>query len=324
VTRVVAGVDVGGSKTLAAVADEDGRILGTGSAGGGNRQMVGAAGFRAAVDAAVEAALAAAGAESGDLVGLHVGAAGLDFPEDGVELTDALAGYRGAVVENDALLGLHAGTSSGWGGVVIGGSGTNAAARAPDGTTVFVGGMGWHAGDSGGASMLGVEAQRLAIRSWEGREPPTRLTAALVGLMAATDMAEVFKRVSTFDRVPDPLDVAPLVAAAARDGDEPSAALLAAHGKELGLAVGTALRRLELHDRAPEVVGLGGMFPMCDGTGLFAAMQAEVQVHAPGASVSVLGTEPVVGAVVAALRHAGHEPDVAALRTQWVESWAAR
>jgi hypothetical protein len=66
------------------------------------------------------------------------------------------------------------------------------------------------------------------------------------------------------------------------------------------------------------------MFPMCDGTGLFAAMETEVHVHAPEASVSVLGVEPVVGAVVAALRRAGHDPDVADLRAQWTASWAAR
>src|SRR3954470_15831923 len=196
---LVAGVDVGGSKTLAAIADENGHIVGVGSSGGGNRQLVGADGFRKALDEATGKAVAQAGAAQADLVALHVGASGLDFPEDGDELRSAIgADYADPVVENDALLGLYAGTSAGWGGVVVGGSGTNAAAVAPDGTTLFVGGLGWHCGDSGGAAMLGVEAQRLAIRSWEGREPPTALTELLVAHMGSADMTEVFRRVATF------------------------------------------------------------------------------------------------------------------------------
>jgi N-acetylglucosamine kinase-like BadF-type ATPase len=142
--------------------------------------------------------------------------------------------------------------------------------------------------------------------------------------MGAADMTEVFHRISTFDRMPDALEVAPLVAAAARDGDATCTALLEAHGRELGLAVATALHRLNVADASPEVVGLGGMFPMCDGTRLLPAMEEEVRRHAPTATVRVLGVEPVVGAVVAALRHAGCEPDVAQLRAQWVDKWAAR
>jgi N-acetylglucosamine kinase-like BadF-type ATPase len=321
---LVAGVDVGGSKTLAAVADREGRVLGVGAGPGGNRQLVGAEGFRRAVDEALGGALALASAMRADLAGVYIGAAGLDFPEDGVELRAVLADdLTELVIENDALLGLYAGTSQGWGGVVVGGSGTNAAAVAPDGTTLFVGGMGWHAGDTGGASMLGVEAVRAAIRSWEGRERATLLTDLVIAAIGAADMAEVFRRVSTFDRPPDSLAVAPLVAEAARRGDELADGLLATHGRELGLAVTTALCRLGLVD-APDVIGLGGMFPMCASTSFLPSLEREVHRQIPTARVRVLGVEPVVGAVAAALRHAGQDVDVANLRLQWVERWAVR
>jgi N-acetylglucosamine kinase-like BadF-type ATPase len=322
VPHLVAGVDVGGSKTLAAVADLSGRIFGVGSASGGNRQLVGAEGFRKALDEAVGAALSDAGGTRTDVTALHVGASGLDFPEDGDELRAALGeDYRDVVVENDALLGLYAGTTNGWGGVVVGGSGTNAAAVAPDGTTLFVGGLGWHCGDSGGAAMLGVEAMRLAIRSWEEREPPTALTQLLVDHTGAGDMAAFFRQVATFTG-PDPLDVAQLVADAARGGDRPCTALLEAHGRDMGLAVGTALRRLGLAGLDVEVVGLGGMFPMCDGTRLFPALDEEVRRHAPPATVRVLGTEPVVGAVIAALRRSGNDSETLVADVR--ESWSSR
>src|SRR5204862_7663709 len=103
------------SKTLAAVASSTGQIVGVGATGGGNRQLVGADGFRKALDAAVDAALTVAGASRGDLVALHVGASGLDFPDDGDELRAALgSAYADPMVENDALLGLYAGTTAGW------------------------------------------------------------------------------------------------------------------------------------------------------------------------------------------------------------------
>jgi N-acetylglucosamine kinase-like BadF-type ATPase len=276
------------------------------------------------VDEALGGALALASAMRADLAGVHIGAAGLDFPEDGDELRAVLADdLTELVIENDALLGLYAGTSQGWGGVVVGGSGTNAAAVAPDGTTLFVGGMGWHAGDTGGASMLGVEAVRAAIRSWEGRERATLLTDLVIAAIGAADMAEVFRRVSTFDRPPDSLAIAPLVAEAARRGDELADGLLATHGRELGLAVTTALCRLDLVD-APDVIGLGGMFPMCASTSFLPSLEREVHRQIPTARVRVLGVEPVVGAVAGALRHAGQDVDVANLRHQWVERWAVR
>jgi hypothetical protein len=90
----------------------------------------------------------------------------------------------------------------------------------------------------------------------------------------------------------------------------------------MGLAVGTALRRLGLSGLDPEVVGLGGMFPMCTGTSLLPSLTDEVRRHAPNAQVGVLGTEPVVGAVIAALRRTGNDSQtlVDDVRRSWGES----
>jgi hypothetical protein len=58
---------------------------------------------------------------------------------------------------------------------------------------------------------------------------------------------------------------------------------------------------------------------MCEGTRLFAALEEEVHRQVPLASVRVLGTEPVVGAVVAAARRAGNDSIslVDDVRTSW-------
>ena len=62
------GVDAGGTKTLAAVCDDSGRVAGTGIAGASNYQDVGAAAAGRALGAATNQALERAGASSGDVV----------------------------------------------------------------------------------------------------------------------------------------------------------------------------------------------------------------------------------------------------------------
>jgi N-acetylglucosamine kinase-like BadF-type ATPase len=316
VARLVAGVDVGGSGTRAAVATVEGRLVGFGTGPGANRQAVGATGVRDAVAAALDGALAAAGADRSALVAVHLGVAGVDFPADRDEVAAAL-GFP-ATVENDTLLGLYAGTSAGWGGAVVGGSGTNAVARAPDGRVLFVGGASWLSGDWGGAHMLGIEGIRLAIRAWEGREAPSALSDLVREHAGFPSMEALYEAVGSF-RGPDPAGVAPVVIAAAEAGDPPAARLVRAFGREMGLSVGTALRRLGIAADRPEVVAFGGLFHMGRGRLLLQALRRELHRHAPGAALAVLDVPPVLGAVVAALWAAGERrPGLAAsLRDQW-------
>ncbi|MFA5889792.1 MAG: BadF/BadG/BcrA/BcrD ATPase family protein [Actinomycetota bacterium] len=328
-TRVVLGVDVGGSKTLAAVADLGGAVLGAGRGPGGNRQVVGASGFRAAVDVAAREALAQM--PSATIVSTHVGAAGVDFPEDRAELLLAMGEAYGRVdIENDSLLGLHAGSSAGWGGVVVAGFGANAAARDESGTTVFVGGVGWHTGDFGGMATLGTEGLRLAIRSWEGREPPSILGDRICSAGDFGGMDDLYRAAAVY-RAPEPLVIARLVMEAAEDGDAVCRALVARAGVEMGLSAGIALRRLGLDRGAPEVVAMGGMVRMAAGVGgmpvgsaLLTSLDDELHRIVPRAVLRILDTEPVVGALVAALRAAGVPVRPDDLRNRWGEHVGAR
>lgn len=341
--RVVLGVDVGGSKTLAAVAGLDGAVLGAGRGPGGNRQVVGAAGFRAAVDVAAREALARAdaisqgagaispGVDVAAIVATHVGAAGVDFPEDRAELLAALGDtYRSVEVENDTLLGLYAGSSAGWGGVVVAGFGANAAARDTSGKTVFVGGVGGHTGDFGGMAMLGAEGLRLAIRSWEGREAKSILGECICEAGGFSGMDALFRAVAVY-RGPDPLVVAAIVMESAEDGDAVCRDLVSRAGAEMGLSVGVALRRLGLERGEPEVVAMGGMVRMAAGAGgkpagavLLASLDDELRRIAPRAVLRILDTEPVVGALVAALRRAGVSARPDDVKRRWEEHVGAR
>src|SRR5579859_7336424 len=108
---LVVGVDGGNTKTLALVADLEGRVVGCGRSGNGD--MYGAESPTAAMASLVEAAqkaLADAGASKDSLAAGGYSIAGADFSEDYDLIASALTGYGKTVeVINDAVGALVAG-----------------------------------------------------------------------------------------------------------------------------------------------------------------------------------------------------------------------
>ncbi len=78
----VLGIDAGNSKTIALVAQMDGRIVGWGRSGGGDIYGVGEPAAYAAHAEAARLALAHAGAYADALAAYVLSAAGADWPED--------------------------------------------------------------------------------------------------------------------------------------------------------------------------------------------------------------------------------------------------
>jgi N-acetylglucosamine kinase-like BadF-type ATPase len=83
----VLGVDAGGTKTIAAVADENGRVDGVGLAGSANFQTCGVAGARNQIQRAVAAAVEMAGLQPNQLEAVCYGVAGADRPVTGWRTT---------------------------------------------------------------------------------------------------------------------------------------------------------------------------------------------------------------------------------------------
>ena len=117
--RAVLGVDGGGSKTHALVADERGEVLGFSSSGRSNWEDTGLEAAGAALAEAIGGALAAAQVPPGALAASAFGLAGLDWDPDrpmlGALLDPlGLAGPRR--LENDSFIALRAGPASrsGW------------------------------------------------------------------------------------------------------------------------------------------------------------------------------------------------------------------
>jgi N-acetylglucosamine kinase-like BadF-type ATPase len=303
--RVVLGVDGGGSKTHALVADERGETLGFASSGRSNWEDAGLEAARAALAEAVGGALAAAGVRPGDLAASAFGLAGLDWDDDRpmlAALVDPLALGGPRTLENDSFIALRAGASRPFGVVVIAGTGTVAAGRDPAGRSFRTFGLGPMYGDFGSATEVAEEAVHAVADAWTGRGPATTLSELLPPLAGCASPAQLLQRLSR-DAVPLP-PAAPLVLQQAAAGDPASRAIVVRVGAALGEAAALVARRLGLERRAFEVVMAGGLFR--GRSRLLEATLAEaVQRVAPAARTVRLACGPVVGAVLEALDLAG-------------------
>jgi N-acetylglucosamine kinase-like BadF-type ATPase len=312
------GVDTGASKSHALVADDGGRVLGFSEGGPGNWESIGWEGTRATLNEIIGRTTAQAGIGPGDLAAAGFGLAGYDWPEDHPPheaiIRDLLPGNVPIELVNDALIGLWAGTDTGWGVVVAAGTSCNCYGRDAAGRIGRVVGASAF-GEYAGAGELVWWAVQAVAHDWSRRGPATGLSAALASLVGATDSADLLAGLMRRRYVLGP-DAAPLVFAVASEGDAVALGLVQRAGHELGnLALGV-IRQLEIGHLAFDVVLAGSLYK---GSPLIEDSLAEVvHAEAPLARPVRLEAPPVVGAVLMAMELAGHEP--AAARPRLVEA----
>ena len=288
---LVLGVDGGGSKTHALVADERGEVLGFASAGRSNWEDIGLEAAGAALAEAVGGALAGAGVAPAELAASAFGLAGLDWDSDRPmlgALVDPLGLGGPRRLENDSFIALRAGASRPFGVVVIAGTGHVAAGRNPAGRTFRTFGLGPMYGDFGSATDVAEEAVRAVADAWTGRGPATTLSRLLPPLAGCGGPEELLQA------------PAPLVLAEAEAGDPAAQAIVHRAGTSLGETAALVAGRLDLGQAPFEVVMAGGLF--AGRSRLLETTLVEI-LHrvAPLATPVHLRCQPVVGAALEAL-----------------------
>jgi N-acetylglucosamine kinase-like BadF-type ATPase len=307
--RAVLGVDGGGSKTHALVADERGEVLGFASSGRSNWEDTGLEAAGAALAEAIGGALAAAQVPPGALAASAFGLAGLDWDPDrpmlGALLDPlGLAGPRR--LENDSFIALRAGASQPFGVVVIAGTGHVAAGRDPAGRTVRTLGLGPMYGDFGSATDVAEEAVRAVADAYTGRGPATSLSRLLPPLAGCASAEQLLQRLSR-GLVPLP-EAAPLVLQEAEAGDPACRQIVLHAGASLGESAAVVARRLGLGGQRFELVLAGGLFRSRNRL-LEGALVDTMARQAPQAVPVHLTCRPVVGAALDALDLAGLPTD---------------
>jgi len=303
------GVDAGGTKTHALVADESGEVLGIGRAGTGNWEGVGLDGALAALRQAVGEALSAARTSPREVTAAGYGLAGLDWPSDEARLRPLVEelGLSGpSVLVNDTFVALRAGAREPWGVVIVAGTGTTVAGRNRRGEMARTPGLGYPFDDWGSAPDLAQAALHAVARAYTGRGPATALSNRLVRLVGAADVADLLEGVSRwrYNLFPLVADVVRALMEEADGGDGAAREIVLRAGRELGGGAVVVIRRLGMEDEEFDLVLAGGLFRSASPL-LLDTLRGTVQAVAPGARPVRLDVPPVVGGVLLAMDAVG-------------------
>ncbi|MEJ5223578.1 MAG: BadF/BadG/BcrA/BcrD ATPase family protein [Anaerolineales bacterium] len=299
------GVDAGGTKTHALIADETGRALGFGAGGPGNWEAVGLDGLTSALRESVGSALKSAGLRIGQLCAAGLGLAGYDWPSQKAMILGAIAplGLNCPLeVVNDATLGILAGTSEGWGVSIVSGTGNNCRGRSRDGREGrVVGGASHWSGEYAGGWDIALRAMRAVTFEWNKRGPATALTPAFIQAAGAKNLDDLIEGMYLHRFQVDERLIR-LVFQVAAAGDPQALEVMRWAGRELGDLACGVIRQLGLENETVEVVLIGSVWqghPL-----LIETARQTIQAVAPRAQLLRLAAPPVTGGVVLAMQQA--------------------
>lgn len=311
----LASLDAGNTKTIAAVADSNGRVLGCARGGSGNI-YAGLSNTVRLLGNVYREALAKARLTPGDIAHLSLSATGADWAEDFADLQGAalreglVSGEKNLTVVNDAVGALWAGSATGEGVVIA--AGTSAGTAARRGRRV------WHSSywqQTEGAVELGQKGLRAVYLAELGIAPATRLTAAFLERLELDSVEAVLHaftaRTSTLHDA-HAGELARVLLDEAEGGDEVASHLARAHGAALGEYALVAAHKVGFADAFPLVL-IGGLMRH-SGSVLKASLLNRVCTEAPNIRVQEDDLEPVGGALCVALEQLGrYTPEARAL-----------
>ena len=304
-TNYYLGVDVGNTKSHALIANAQGQAIGFGETGTASWEAIGWRDARAVLGALIDQTLDSAGLGKEDIVGVGFGLAGYDWPEDEEphrQLIDSLDLGAPYAIVNDAMPGLLAGSTTGWGVAVSAGTSVNCRGRDRQGRVGRVTGSASLFGEYGAANELVGKAVQAVARAWTRQDPPTALTQAFLAATGAKDTTDLLAGLAR-DRYHLTPAHAPLVFDVAAAGDPVAQELILWAGQGLGSLANGVIRQLHFEHSAFEVVLAGSFYK--GSPRVVEAMRETIHVLAPRAKLVRLQAPPVVGATLLGAEQAG-------------------
>ena len=304
--EAVIGIDGGGSRTRAVVADSAGRVLGLGNAGSSNYNHVGAERAGEAIEQAVQEALGQAGLAR-PVGSMFLGMAAVVNAADQAAIREQVE-KRGLAerigVDHDIRIALTGGLAGQPGIALIAGTGSSCYGRNAEGEAVQVGGCGALADDAGSGFWIGRKALGRAVREADGRADETDLKTVVFDFLEIDALEDFLHRVHVIGLEREELaTLCPRIIALAGAGCGPAQGIVQEAVGELALLVSTAARRLRLAE--PGIVLAGGV--ATSGHPFQSHLVNAIKEAVPGARFPAPLLPPVGGAVLEALRLTGVE-----------------
>jgi len=300
---LILGIDGGGSKTAAWLAEASGdradEPLGRGFAGPSNPRAVGFAVACANLDQAIAAAFANAKFPRTMVQAACICLAGADRASEKAALEN-WAGQAGIAthvrITNDAEPLLAAASRENWGIALIAGTGSIAWGKNRIGDANRCGGWGYLFGDEGSGYAIAIAGLRAAARAADGRGEATRLLSGMQDRLGVSQPATLVEAVYHAD-IPRAkiAELAEVVFVADAADDFVARRIVAAAATDLAELVVTLARKLQLDD---------GDYPLALAGGLlvnYSTLRRAIAEHLQQASIApreiAVVADPVRGAV---------------------------
>lgn len=261
--QLILGVDGGGTKTecwLAVVERGGLRVLGRSLAGPSNLRALGPERALGHLEQAVAASFADAGIDRTSVSAACLGLAGADRTSEQMQILEWAGSARLSRqlrIVNDAVPLLSVESGDGTGIAIIAGTGSLAWGRNHDGRSARAGGWGYLLGDEGSAYAIGAAGLKALLMESDGRGPKTALTELISAHLQIAGAAGVVERVYGAV-VPRQViaDVAPVVFAAAQQGDPAAVEVLQHAAQQLAALTTAVATKLQLP--APQRIVMTG------------------------------------------------------------------
>lgn len=307
----ILALDQGQTKTNALLLAENGEILGNGTAGGASHYKDGLEKASAMMQEAADNALSQAGLLRSDIAQICGGIAAANWPEEITMLREEMERVfhvDNAVVLNDCVIALRAGTDSDDAIVLCTGSGMNSA--------VFAGGKlslvynNYIDLYDQGSEGLGARAFQAAFESHMCYKKPTTLGKRLMDHFGIHDMDQLMLAFYK-NHLPKPLkDVAEIVFEEAMHNEPAALEIIYSFGKSISQYVIGAVRRFDVNPADFKVILTGGVFKNPNPL-LYETVCS--QIHRIYANIRIEQSyyEPIIGAALMALDERGPKDDEA-------------
>lgn len=307
-TQIVIGIDGGGSKTHAIVADETGTAIGEATGRGSAVKPGDEEGSAEVIATVVREALESAGMSHVTPRVICIGVAGAGREAARQALWQALVARDLAadvVVHSDFGIALDDAFGDGPGVLLISGTGSAAFGRSPAGTTARCGGWGPVIGDEGSGTWIGRRALSVVSAAADGRESQTALTGAILTAAEVNEVSDLIPWAANASR--DQIaSLAPVVFSVADGGDLRANAIVSLAVEELMLHIRALAQQLFGDERAAVPVAFtGGLLKK--GSTLRKRLEHRLRSAVPGAQIKAGEITPARGAVRGALRFVGAE-----------------
>jgi len=304
------GIDGGGTRTAAWLADGDGKLIGRAESGPSNPHKVGLGAAEREILKAFRTCLREAGfrvaaARATRAPVLRAVCAGVSGIERRALHRPLLAWMRRHIparhclLTSDAAIALAAAVRDAPGIIVIAGTGSIAFARDDQGKLLRAGGWGIPFDDQGSGYDLGCKGVAAALQAFDGRGPHTTLLERICRHLELGDITEIVSQQL------EPQQVAALFALvieSAREGDLVSSHLCDGAARDLADLAAALLKRADWAHHPIPVVTTGGVFQ--SSILIRHAFVRHLRRLAPQARVEMLMRPPIEGALWLA-RHLG-------------------